>query len=244
MLEKGSRHSPHLSSTGTSRGSPHSGRLSGLLPDHYPQAAPASAGRRLNSQGRSGNPGCDSNAGCPLPHHRWPLLTDAPLHRTGGPTSPAFTSTPPHVAQAARSTNQCSIACCPTQNVVQTFVSPLLNLKDFPLLNASNCERSVRRLVRECSSCRRFSFAELFQLLQRSPPGLVDLTGFRSALPGQRVQLGGNRRRRKTSEQTPKRPGQVVLQGRPVEVVQICRHGEKICFYGLVAGHVRLQFPQ
>src|SRR5258708_3983210 len=148
MLEKGSRHSPHLSSTGTSRGSPHSGRLSGLLPDHYPQAAPANAGRRLNSQGRSGNPGCDSNAGCPLPHHRWPLLTDAPLHRTGGPTSPAFTSTPPHVAQAARSTNQCSIACCPSQNVVQTFVSPLLNLKDFPLLNASNCERSVSQVLR------------------------------------------------------------------------------------------------
>src|SRR5271165_2819107 len=143
MFEERSGHSPDLPSTGTSGGSAHPGCLFDLLSHGDAEAQAHAACSRADTPSGVGETGRDSDAGCVVPHHRWPPVDHAALHRAeprAGASPPSIEARP--TAATASAHHHCRLVRFfpPTQNVVETFEVSLLKTKGIPPSPRPNCE--------------------------------------------------------------------------------------------------------
>src|SRR5665213_81648 len=147
MPEERPRYPADPPSTGASRGRAHPHCLPGLLSDGDVEASAADACSRPDATGSSGKAGRHSNARRIFSDHRWPSPGHAALHRTRSRAGDSASSPEPRIATATTSAHHHfrfirSISA--TQNVVQTFETPLLKTKGGHASNLPNCEGSVR----------------------------------------------------------------------------------------------------
>src|SRR3982750_2661639 len=144
MLEERSGHSADLSSAGAAgRGSPPGG-FPGLLPDSDTEAQTASECAGTAPPSGAGKAGHDSNAGRLFSYHRWPPPYPASIHGAGTRKGFVASSSEAQTSTTAPSTNYRFCLVRPsTQNVVETFLTPPLKLKDFPASFVPDCENSA-----------------------------------------------------------------------------------------------------
>src|SRR6516162_6288930 len=141
MSKKRAGHPPHLSSTRASRGSAHSGGVSGVLLERDLAASPASLRSWADATGSAGETCQHSDAGRLFPDHRRALLDDAALHRASRRRRSAAASTQAHAAQPASSA-YCRApqrVLASNENVVQTLRIRSLKTKGVCHANLSNC---------------------------------------------------------------------------------------------------------
>src|SRR5882724_6087664 len=156
MFEERSGHSTDLPSTGTSGRSAHLGCLPGLLPDGDDEASAAAPCPRIDTSSRVRETCCDSNAGCVVPHHRWPPTGHATLHRAGpraGATAASAQVGPAATTASAHQRCWPVSSLSPTPNVVETFEVPLLKTKGISALDLPNCEGWASSHVRRSTHC-------------------------------------------------------------------------------------------
>src|SRR6516162_5667760 len=139
MSEKRAGHPPNLSSTRASRGSAHSGGVSGVLLERDLAASLASLRSWADATGSAGETRQHSDAGRFFPDHRRALPDVAALHRAGRRRRSAAAPTQAHAAEPASSAYCRALqrVLASHENVVQTLRIRSLKTKSLYRANPS-----------------------------------------------------------------------------------------------------------